>query len=234
MLTVFPSQEGSLNDILQDLSAPALARAIEANQVAVFQHFRCWPAAEVHAANDLTWTLTSVPFPLFNSVLGARLSPETADAAIEAAIARGTSRQVPMMWWTGPSTQPDDLATRLKAHGFILEGESPGMAADLHALPEQLQLPSGLSIEYMGDAVSLRPWADVLCTGFDMPGIVGDAMVEWSVSSGFGENARVRSYLGRWHDERLRLHLCSSGAGWLAFTTSARCRRRAARALERL
>ena len=69
--------------------------------------------------------------PMINSVMGARLNPEQTDETIATILAQAKKRNVPIMWWTGPTTQPADLAERLEKHGFVNAGKDPGMAVEL-------------------------------------------------------------------------------------------------------
>ena len=93
-----------MNDILQDISGPALVTAFEANLVELFSRFRQWRRAEVYMSENLLWTITDVPAAFFNSIIRAQLSPNEVDDEIEAAILRGKSRNVPIGWWTGPAS----------------------------------------------------------------------------------------------------------------------------------
>lgn len=185
-----------MSDILHELSAPALVEAIESNVAGFFELFRQWPQAEVGIDQELVWSLTSVPFPLFNSVLGAKLATDKVDDAIDSAIARGSSRGVPIMWWTGPGTRPTDLGSRLEARGFANGGESPGMAVDLQQLDESLGLPSGLTIKQVDDLDALKKYSDVVASGFGMPEFVSDAFLEFNASLGFGAESVFRNYVG--------------------------------------
>ena len=125
-----------MSNILQDLSTPNLISAIEGNLFAFILAMRKWPQAELHDEAEILWSMTDIPFPVFNSILRAQLAPERIDAVIETITAQAKSRNVPLLWWTGPATQPADLGRYLERHGFFNGGQVPGMALDLGKLLE--------------------------------------------------------------------------------------------------
>jgi len=199
-----------MDEILTDLSAPSLVTVIEANLFEFFKLFEQWPRAEVHDNPDMLWTITDIPFPMFNSVFRAHFFDP--DAAIETAIARCKCKNVPMMWWTGPSTQPAELSIALEAFGFTGE-EVIGMATDLRSLPREMSLPPGLVIERVGDIETMKKWCRVLCVGFEMPDFVGEAFLDLFRSIGFASQSTVRHYVGWLNDEPVSSSSMFLGAG---------------------
>jgi GNAT superfamily N-acetyltransferase len=172
------------------------ARAIEGNLFALFPLFQRWPRAEAHDDPDMIWTLSDVPFPLFNSVLRARLDPGRVEAAIDRAIARCRRREVPLLWWTGPSTRPADLEARLADRG-LYEEHAVGMAADLGTLPAERPARGVVTVERVGSRSVLECWCEVLCGAFEMPGFVGDAFLGLTMALGLDDHAPLRHYLAR-------------------------------------
>jgi ribosomal protein S18 acetylase RimI-like enzyme len=189
-----------MSEILHDLSEPALVRAIEAN---LFELFELWPRAaanaEVHSDADKLWTVTDVPFPLFNSVLHAQFAPNDVDAAIDRVVSRYRSRDVPMLWWTGPATRPSDLGTHLEAHGLARDEDGRGMAVDLRSLTEESPEQTGLVIDQVGDSGTLRQWCDAATLGYGMPGFCADGLFDCFGGLGFAEPLPLRNYIG-WLD----------------------------------
>ena len=197
-----------------------MAHAVEANLFAFFQHLAGWPRIEIHDDADCFWTISDLPFPRFNSVMRARASADDADAMIEARIAACQARQVPMLWWTGPSTAPDDLGDRLAARGFLFE-PAHGMVADLtlsevgHA---QDRVASGLSrtdavIEPVADAKSLTTWSRVLCDSFGAPQPFGDSFAELATAIGLDARSPFRHFLARLDGEPVATCSLFLGAG---------------------
>jgi ribosomal protein S18 acetylase RimI-like enzyme len=199
---------------LEDLSELALVRAIETNLFELFTACHGLPQAEVHDDPDMLWTITNVQFPLFNSVFRARLEPQNVDAVIEATLRRYKARNVPMLWWTGPTTRPRNLGAYLEAHGLVNEeGDSPGMAVDLRLLNESLDRPHGLEVELVNDAESLRKWSEVVTAAAPMPEFVAKPMFDFCASLGFGKASPIRNYYGRLNGEIIATSSLFLGAG---------------------
>src|SRR5687768_18410082 len=97
-----------------------------------------------------------------------------------------------MLWLVTPSTRPADLGPRLLAHGLVQVVDDPGMALDLHTLPDQLRMPPGFTIEQVDDPASLRAWS-----GFTDQPDVAEALVAWGSAVGFAPERELYNYLGR-------------------------------------
>jgi ribosomal protein S18 acetylase RimI-like enzyme len=162
--------------MLGELSTPALIRSIEENPCQLWKYLSArWPRMEVHDDPKMLWSVSNIPFPLFNSVLRTRLSPDSVERAIVTAIARCKSRSIPLLWWTWPSTRPKNLGSSLKAHGFIHEEDSPGMAIDLRKLDGSQPALPGLRIELVDNPTRRKHWSHTCRVGAELPEIVEEA-----------------------------------------------------------
>ncbi len=198
-------------DILADFSQASMAHAVEANLFAFFQHLHVWPRVELHDDPPYLWTLSNLPFPLFNSVVRARLSDAEADAGIDARIRACGDRQVPMLWWTGPASTPADLGKRLERRGFVVE-PAIGMAADLESmafLPDDRTI----TVEAIEDPQTLTTWSRVLCSAFGAPQTFGEAFAELVITMGLDAASPFRHFLGRVEGEPAATCSVFFGAG---------------------
>jgi GNAT superfamily N-acetyltransferase len=195
-----------MNDRLHDISTPALIRTIEENRFEVFGLFRHWPRVEFYDDPEMLITITDIPNSVFNNVFRAQLTPENADAVIETVIARCRSRNVPLTWHVGPRTKPANLGQYLEAHGFTPPlGVEYGMAVDLLALNEDLQSPSGLTIEEVTDSATLKEFCQVNDNRF------WDAWFDCFMNIGLGAKSQLRYYLGRLNGEPVSTSLVYLG-----------------------
>ena len=182
-----------MNEILLDTSPSALITAIEDNTFDFVHSMSKWPQAEVYDGDDIKWSITRIPYPVFNSVFRARLAAHQVDATIQTVIERARARNVPVLWWTGPQTQPSDLGMHLVTKGFAHSDDEPGMAANLMRLNEGWPVPPGLSIQRVGDAETLREWCQACSKVFGMADFVADAFFDFINHVGFGTSI---PYLG--------------------------------------
>jgi ribosomal protein S18 acetylase RimI-like enzyme len=215
-----------MNNVLDDLSIASLLSAIEGNLFGLFQAFSEWPRAEAHDEKEIQWTMTDIPLPVFNSVLHAQLAPGRVDGVIESITAQAKSRNVPLLWWTGPTTRPANLGRYLEKHGFIFGGQIPGMAVDLGVLNEQPSTPDGFTFEQVKDDKTLLLWCQVFARGFGMPEFVVQAFYDFMDSM---NQDIVRAYLGRLNGEPVAtslMVLAAGAAGMYNITTIPKARRR--------
>lgn len=197
--------------ILGDFSPASTAAAVEANLFSLFDLLKTWPRLEVHDDGACRWTVSHLPFPLFNSVVHARFAPDTADAAIEARVRACSDRNVPMLWWTGPSTTPPDLGERLERRGFLLE-PALGMVGDINHIGAQ-PTPAVIEVEPVCDAATLATWSRVLCDSFGAPQTFGDAFADLAAAVGLGPSSPFRHFLGVVNGEAVATCSLFVGAG---------------------
>ena len=199
-----------MSDILQDLSTPSLISAIEENLFALFSAYRKWPRAEVHDEAEILWTMTNISFSMFNSILRAQLAPGQIDTIVQSILAQAESRNVPLLWWTGPITHPADLGRHLERHGFVSEGQMPGMAVDLANLNENLPMLSGLSVQRVTDDKTMKQWCQVCTAGFGLPDFVADAFYDLMC---YVDPNTILAYLGWRNDQPVATSLVMLAAG---------------------
>lgn len=202
-----------MNNVLNDLSDKALTQGIEANFFEFISLLRRWQKAEVSDNPELLWTITDIPFFLFNSQMRTNLTPEAVEPAIQAAIRRGQSRKVPICWYVGPATQPADLGAHLEEHGFITDEPQIGMAIDLGNLNEKLPVTPDLSIELVEDKEALHRWCQTAIKGFGMPVFVGETFYDVFLCLGLNSSSPVRHYLGYLNGKPVATSTLFPGAG---------------------
>ena len=168
-----------MTEFLTDLSAPALASAVETNLYAFTPFSHNWKRAEVYKGLEICWCVTDIAFPMCNVAFHTHLKPEQVDSAIESFVAKGRKRNVPLQWCIGHDTQPVNLGERLAAYGFTTRGEGAGMAIDLESMNENVPPPAGLKIIEVKDNKTLKTWCHITSIGFSIPEHAEPALVEW-------------------------------------------------------
>lgn len=199
-----------MEHILQDRSIPNVLQAMEKNSFSLMSTIKQWARVEVHQDDQMVWTITDIPFPLFNGVLRTQLPPEDVEIAIQALIAEGKARNVPLLWQIWPSTQPVNLGEYLEKHGFILADHAPGMAADLADLKSNLPTPPGFTMQKVNGPIELKRWWQVCGEVFEMPDFAVEAFYDWMTSSDF---PTITNYLGFLNGRPVATSLVILGGG---------------------
>jgi GNAT superfamily N-acetyltransferase len=203
----------TMDDILADFSASALAKAIEGNQHAYLMDLRRSPLVSLHQEPELMWFLTGDPLPGFNRVVHACFEADDVDVKIGGALAPFKGRDLPMQWHIGPSTRPSDLGERLVAQGLRHVSDEPGMASDLLALDHDPKLPRRLRVERVRDSEALKKWCQTAEVAFNFSKGVGDARARIETSLGPGRLPARRLYLGRIGSQPVATALLFLGVG---------------------
>jgi ribosomal protein S18 acetylase RimI-like enzyme len=199
--------------ILQDFSPTALVKGIEENLYEYVKLYGVLDDAELYDAADMLRLRTpSVPNPFFNSILRARLPLLDIDAQLDAILAPYFEALLPVMWWVGSTTQPEDLGQRLRSRGFYLE-QMPGMAVHLAKLPAQTQTPPSFYMERVQNEALLRVWIKVNATPYDFLDYINDAFFTCYCQQGFDDRAALRHYVGWLDDTPVACSTLFLGAG---------------------
>lgn len=172
-------------EILKDLSKISLANANEANLYASTPFLYDLPGAEAHKGDDVSWCITGILARACNVVFNARLKPENVDSIIKSVIKKARTNNVPVRWYVGKNTEPEDLGEHLISHGFTTDGPAPMMAIDLLTLKEDTCTASGLNIIEVKDIDTLKTWNNVCSRGFGGTVYIGPSTKSKDETGGF-------------------------------------------------
>lgn len=149
---------------LRDLSDDVVAEVVEDNHIEFLLALGRAGGGEERDDGNVHWTIGGSPIGYHNAVVRASLDSDHADEVIAQSRELMRSHGVPGSWHVGPSMRPDDLADRLAANGFE-GGREPGMAADLHALPD-IHVPDDMHVRRVASDIGLHDYEYVLGLGF--------------------------------------------------------------------
>jgi len=182
---------------ITDFSSVNMAKAIEANGTECCLNWARWPDMERHEEKSRVWLLTQHKFPFFNNIFGAQIKTNDIHNSIKEALIPYKEQNVPMLWWTGPSTQPPNLGEHLLSYGFEHVFEAPAMAVDLNLLKETPSSNSDLIIEEIFDRKAMKTWCDIMTFVYDFPDFAQEPWFDMLTSLGLGSDESYRHFLAR-------------------------------------
>ena len=202
-----------MSKILRDFAPSALIKAIEGNTIESIETWAKWAKMEFYKDPDIIWTASDIPYFLFNLVLqigNARVDP---NSAIDAAISRARSRNVPIGWWIGPSEPVPDWGKRLEVKGFVHGTELTGMAVDLLALNEKSSMPPGFTISEVMNAETLGIWCQLMTAVSEFPDFAAAAWLEMYQDIGICNDPQWHLYIGNLNGSPVSTSALFFGAG---------------------
>jgi predicted GNAT family acetyltransferase len=141
-------------------------------------------------------TLTDIPFPFFNNVFHSRFSESDVDEGIKQTVAKYQQRNVPMFWWTGPATTPDNLGTHLLANSLSHGFTAPAMAVDINSVADVDHLAC-TTIEEVVNSAALREWCHVMCPVYEFPEFAWEPWFKMLSHLGVSTGSEYRHFLAR-------------------------------------
>jgi GNAT superfamily N-acetyltransferase len=154
-------------ELLESFTKKSVCKAFEHNLLAKWQSAAVWKGLSLESTPEMVSTRSEVLDPMFNNILTTRLNAGLVDASVEAVMERARLKNVPIRWWVGPWTEPDDIAECLLEKGFHEERRKLLMGVQLKKLTPVS--PPDVRIEYVNAAESLSCWSDVVLEGLDLP-----------------------------------------------------------------
>ena len=137
------------------------AAALDANFAEVIRWYSGRPGGEVLEAPDVTLGSTGLAFRSINGAVGLRFDPATIESRIADVTRWFAERVGPWRWLVGPTSAPPDLDRHLRAAGFDLVSDNPGMALDLGSDTFVEPPPVGVEIRPLDDLAGLDGWAEI-------------------------------------------------------------------------
>lgn len=147
--------------MIQDCSDPRLPEIIDASWFEFLKVYGSTSEAKMYEGPDLRWVNLMDPHH-FSGVFTANLQGEDRGDKIDEIISYFRDQGIPMSWFVGPMSKPEDLGDHLENHGLVHTGVNPGMAIELNSINEDISWPEGLRIEQLRDERTTRDFYDVL------------------------------------------------------------------------
>lgn len=185
-----------MQNILSDFSAERpVKNAIKANWENYHYCLGRASCVELSIGRYLTWFVTNMPDHFMNLVVCTDLPNDGIDELMESTLAHFRSLNIRKLTWLAEEGVP---ATEIKNHllatgSTFSKAFSREMAADLVALPEALQLPTGLEIVPVDNGETLQQWIHIASIGFEVPEEYEKVWYDFFVETVF--DLPFRSYL---------------------------------------
>lgn len=175
----------------------SLLSLMEASLVDFWGTYALAKGGRHHRLGQGLFMRTSIPHPLFNSVILSGNTPAQVDTAIGLAAESAGSGGGPVLWRVGPSADSATLRARLEQAKLEPHDPFPAMLMDLSDLPPPPEV-EGLVIVAATDAEERRAWGRLAIAAFEIDDDVGVAMGDCEATipaKHFGDQLRFTGLL---------------------------------------
>lgn len=170
---------------------------IEANLIDRARNFALLPGGQINGPDPL-WYTTGCMLAECNGVLQANFAIKEIDLQIEETMELFQKDNLPVTWYVGPSTTPEDLGKYLQNHGFTHDLDLLGMAVNLEKLARfRQELPEiKLQFKIVQNKKDLKRWFEVLSNSLMLPKKEADLRFEMYRAVSLSSDTLWRHYLG--------------------------------------
>ena len=182
-------------NILPSLADSDAAQSPKTNLIELLGFMARSSVARLTEGQGWTRWWTPLPHPWFSGIRVARAADADADRLIGDSIAYFQRQDASAFtWWLDPEVAVQPWAKALTAHGFSYEADTPGMAAEMAALPAETPTPRDFRIAPVSDSETLRLWAGVFIAGYGLPAAWAASL--FHLLDGLPQGAPLLNYLG--------------------------------------
>jgi len=180
--------------ILDMWSEEAVLEALDCNATESVASWAAWNKMSVVRDPACTYTITDIPFPVFNAFMKPRLPAGSAENYVDMSVTLARRGNIPITWWLGARPAPSDLGKILAARGFLKTDELIGMAAWLDRTA--LSPETHLEVREVTDERRLSQWCEVVCPSFEIAEQYRGHWAEMFLAAGFGRQSQWRHFVG--------------------------------------
>ena len=150
---------------MSDILKNQRIKLIEDNIIALLANWKDLKGAEFIHDSTKVQLITGMPFAFLNSIANVNFTGTDIKEQIEATLIPCKARKVPVLWWIGPNSKPDDLDVYLEELGFKKTDEPPGMYMDLNSLVLSNENIPELKIEFVQNKKHVEDWVSAFIAG---------------------------------------------------------------------
>ena len=175
-------------------SEDTVLEALDSNATESVVSWGAWKRMDVFREAACTYTMTRIPFPIFNSFMKPRLPAGSASNYVDMSVTLAQQNNVPVMWWPGARPSPDDLGKTLVSRGFHKMEGLTGMAGWLDRT--NVSRETHLDIREVKDEHDMADWCHVVCPAHEVPEQHRAEWAEMFLATGFGNGSPWRHFVG--------------------------------------